>query len=361
MRIDLRSVLLTLAALAVLGLIGAGAVVGLGLFNVSAREGHLPGVRWVLHTTFKQSVTLRAPPKAETPELTDAMAALGAKHFDAACRECHSAPGYERTATMRAQLPAPPHITSAVGDWQPNELRWIVYEGVKMSGMPHWIADRPEEVWPVVAFLTRVQEGMTRQQYDALTALPKADARGFAYCATCHELTGVSGNPHIPRLDILSEEYMTRALLAFHGGARDSGYMEHAASEVPVADLPRLASIFAQQVPEGETQPLTSLALRGQRIAMEGVPDSDVPACASCHGPWPKTINPAYPSLSGQYRPYLETQLRLWRAGQRGGTEVARIMHEAAARLTDAQIEAVSAWYSSRKPEELNQASRGKN
>lgn len=361
MKIDLRSVVLTLAALAVLGMIGASAVVGFGLFNVSARAGHLPGVRWILHTTFLQSVSLRAQPEARTPELTDALASLGAKHFDAACRVCHSAPGYERTATMLSMKPSPPHITQAVTGWEPNELHWIVYEGVKMSGMPHWAADRPEEVWAAVAFLTRVQRGMNRQQYDALTAIPKADQRGFAYCATCHEPSGVSGNPHIPRLDILSEEYMTRALRAFRSGARDSGIMEHAATVVPLADLPRFASIFAEQVPQGESEPLTSLALRGQRIAMEGVPGSDVPACAACHGPWPDAINPAYPSLSGQYRPYLETQLRLWRAGERGGSEVAEIMHQAAARLTDAQIEAVSAWYASRKPEELNQVNAGKN
>ncbi|SFG83589.1 Cytochrome c553 [Palleronia marisminoris] len=361
MKIDLRSVFLTLAALAVLGVIGASAVVGFGLYNVSARAGHLPGVKWILHTTYQQAVTFRAPPESAAPELTDAMASLGAKHFDAACRVCHSAPGYARTATMLSMKPEPPHITAAVGDWSPSELHWIVYEGVKMSGMPHWPADRPDEVWSTVAFLTRVQEGLNRQQYDALTAAPKADPRGFAYCATCHEETGVSGNPDIPRLDILSEEYMTRALLAFRTGARDSGIMQHAATEVPVEDLPRFAAIFAAESPTGEAEPETSLTLRGRRIALEGAPGSDVPACASCHGPWPETINPAYPSLSGQYRPYLETQLRLWRAGERGGSEVAEIMHQAAARLSDAEIEAVSAWYSSRNPDELNRINDGEN
>ncbi len=113
-RIDLRSVVLTLAALAVLGVVAAAAVVGFGLYNVSARVGHLPGVSWVLHTTFRNSVDLRAPPRAEVPELTDAMAALGAKHYDAACRTCHAAPGQEKTATIRAMVPEPPHIDAAV-------------------------------------------------------------------------------------------------------------------------------------------------------------------------------------------------------------------------------------------------------
>lgn len=352
-RIDLRSVLLTLAALAALGLAAAGAVVGFGLYNVSARLGHLPGVSWILHTTFRNSVDLYAPAPTEAPELTGAMAALGARHYDAACRVCHSAPGQAKTATMRMMVPEPPHITEAVADWSPAELHWIVDEGVKMSGMPYWPADRPEEVWPVVAFLRQVQDGMTGQAYDRLTAAEKADPRGFAYCASCHGETGVSGNPHIPRLDILSDTYMTLSLRAYLSGARDSGYMEHAASEVPEGRLAEFAARYARAVPEGEAEPPTALSLRGERLATEGGADPNVPACAACHGPWPEPIDPAYPALSGQYRPYLEAQLKLWRAGARGGTRVAKLMHQAANRLSDADIAAVAAWYAGRAPASL--------
>ncbi len=352
-RIDPRSVVLTLALLAVLALLGAGAVVGFGLYNVSARVGHLPGVSWVLHTTFRNAVALRAPSEEEVPELTDAMAALGARHYDAACRTCHSAPGQEKTATMRMMVPEPPHITEAVDHWSPSELHWIVDEGVKMSGMPYWPADRPDEVWPVVAFLTRVQGGMDGPAYDRLTLAEKADPRGFAYCATCHGETGASENPHIPRLDILSETYMTLSLRAYLSGARDSGFMEHAASEVSEGRLSEYAARFARIPPRGEAAPPTALSARGARLATQGVEGSDVPACAACHGPWPEPLDPAYPSLSGQSRPYLEAQLKLWRAGARGGTRVARLMHEAANRLTDDEIAALAAWYAGRAPAAL--------
>ncbi len=352
-RPDRRSVLLTLAVLAGLGLAAAGAVVGFGLYNVSARLGHLPGVSWVLHATFRNSVALRSPSEAEVPDLTDAMAALGARHYDAACRVCHSAPGQEKTATMRMMVPEPPHITEAVAHWRPAELHWIVDEGVKMSGMPYWPADRDAEVWPVVAFLARVQDGMSGPDYERLARSGEAGPRGFAYCATCHGETGASGNPHIPRLDILSETYMTLSLQAYLTGERDSGYMEHAASEVPEAELAQYAARFARAVPEGEAGPPTSLAARGERLAMEGAPGSDVPACAACHGPWPEALDPAYPSLSGQYRPYLEAQLKLWRQGARGGTRVAGLMHQAAKRLTDDEIAALAAWYAARRPAAL--------
>ncbi|CAM4056511.1 c-type cytochrome [Palleronia rufa] len=351
MKIHVRSVLLTLAALAALGAVGAGAVVGFGLYNVSARVGHWPGVSWILNTTFRNSAALRAPAADTVPELTDAMAALGARHYDTACRVCHAAPGQEKTATTRAMVPEPPHITEAVQTWSPAELHWIVDEGVKMSGMPYWPADRPDEVWPVVAFLMEVKAGMTGQRYDRLAGRDDGRApEGFAYCASCHGATGAAGNPDIPRLDILSQTYMTQSLAAYLSGARGSGIMAQAASEAPEGALPGYARRFAAIAPAGERAPPTSLGAAGEAIAMAGVPGSDVPACAACHGPWPEPLDPAYPSLSGQYRPYLEAQLRLWRDGARGGTRVAGLMHEAARRLSDADIAAVSAWYAGRAP-----------
>src|SRR5688572_13779992 len=63
----MRRVLRTLAVLAVLGALAGGAVVGFGLYNVSSRAGHLPGVSWVLHTTFRNSVRLRASRPDDMP------------------------------------------------------------------------------------------------------------------------------------------------------------------------------------------------------------------------------------------------------------------------------------------------------
>ena len=354
MKIDVRSVLMTLGALAALGATGAAAVVGFGLYNVSARVGHLPGVSWVLHTTFRNAVDLRAPAESEVPDFTREMDALGAGHYDAACRVCHSAPGEAKTATIRAMVPEPPHIEDAVAHWTPAELHWIVDEGVKMSGMPYWPAERPDEVWPVVAFLEEVKSGLSAQDYARLVDKDVPTPQGFAYCATCHEEDGVSGNPHIPRLDILSQTYMELSLTAYRTGARDSGIMEHAASEVPEGELPGYARRFAATKPIGESGPPSELAREGEEIAMNGLQGSDIPACASCHGPWPEAINPAYPALSGQYRPYLEAQLYLWRDGARGGTRVARIMHQAAERLSDHDIAAVSAWYAAQAPAALS-------
>lgn len=323
----MRQSILTLAVLAVMGLIGAIAVVGLGLYNVSAHTGHLPGVSWVLHTTFRNSVKLRAPSMEDAPDLSDPdLIALGAGHYATACAMCHSTQDGTRTATARAMLPAPPPIKEAVADWQPNELHWIVENGVKMSGMPGWPArQRGDEVWAVVAWLTAVKAG------DAPPAPVDPDG-DLAYCKTCHgDLRGP-----VPRLDIHPPAYLKEQLNAYLTGERPSGIMAQAASVVPrdsFADLAQELSGQAAPPPPDDTAPGADLAQKGTR---------DVPACLACHGPQDRRKGPA---LLGQSRDFIAIQLRLWR------DEVLDhdpLMTAAAKDLTDADIEALADYFAAR-------------
>lgn len=118
----MRTILLTLGAVAAVALVAATLTVGFGLYNVSARSGHLPGVSWLLHTTYRNAVRLRAPPSHEVPPLDDDdLIALGARHYDRACRVCYGAAcdaaESARRATARAMVPRPPKLTDAVKDW----------------------------------------------------------------------------------------------------------------------------------------------------------------------------------------------------------------------------------------------------
>jgi cytochrome c553 len=351
----MRTVLRTLVALAVLGLAAGAAVVFGGLFGVSARAGHWPVTTWVLHTTFRNAVDLRAPPPSQVPDLTSDLMRLGVRHYDAACRMCHAAPGEDRPATIRAMEPVPPHITDAVEGWAPNHLGWIVREGVKMSGMPGWPAARDDEAWSVVAFLTRVRD-MDAATYAELTARPQVppDApRHLAYCAGCHGVDGRSGNPHIPRLDLQSEAYLTVALRAYRDNSRASGIMAQAATAVPEAALPALAAWFASWEPAPEVRPSDpALAARGEALAQARADDPEIPACIACHGPEPDPSVPGGPGpeIAGQYEAYLATQLRLWREGSRGGGPRAGLMTQAAEHLSDDDIAALAAWYASLDP-----------
>ena len=334
----LRIVLATLIAAGALGGVAGLAVVFLGLYNTSAQQEHWPITGWALHTTFENSVALRAPPLSRVPaDLDDlALIELGARHYDSACRMCHASPGRIADATIASMAPRPPQIEEAVAPWNAAEMHWIVHEGVKMSGMPAWpAAGREDEVWAVVAFLTAVQRGMSVTEYAGLTAPTEQ-----GYCAGCH---GAEGTRHAPRLDILTADYIEMSIDAYRTGQRASGIMQHAVGQIDPADDARVARALAALPSPARLVPATPTEA-GEAIAQLGT--RGVPACLSCHGP--QNTNPLIPRLDGQHRDYLVRQLILWREGARGGGNRAVLMHAAAEGLSDAQIEDLAAYFAAR-------------
>ncbi|WP_163850135.1 c-type cytochrome [Pseudooceanicola aestuarii] len=357
----MRTIALTLAVLAGLGAAGGAAVVGMGLYNVSAQAGHLPGVSWVLHTTFRNSVALRAPDKSAVPPLEDPdLIALGAHHYASACATCHARPDAPRSATMRAMVPAPPPITEAITDWQPQELHWIIENGIKMSGMPAWpVAGRGDEIWSVVAYLEAVKSGTApgfpageASQPDRSAQLPHPPAAG--YCASCHL---EAGDP-VPRLDIQNAPYLEEQMRAYLSGRRPSGIMAQAMSVIPAREIPELARHLSRRAVDpalrgpapGDPLADSELAARGATLAASGT--RDVPACDACHGA--DAARPQSgaarggdrgPVLAGQGRQYLAAQLRLWASG---ALDHDPLMSAAARDLAPAQIEALAAHYAAR-------------
>ena len=82
---------------------------------------------------------------------------------------------------------------------------------------------------------------------------------------------------------------------------------------------------------------------RGRRLATEGDPANGVPACNACHG---RDALASYPRLAGQNAAYMAGQLRLWKAGHHTATGGAAIMAPIARRLSDGDIDAVTAYLS---------------
>ena len=371
-------------------IVGGGAVVGVGLFDVSARAGHWPFVSWVLHTAYERSVELRSPPAATVPRLDDeALVALGAAHFEGACSHCHAAPGRERDPTVLAMVPQPPHVSDAVEGWDAENLFWILKHGVKMSGMPHWPSlARDDGIWAVVAFLERA-EGLDAAGYETLlaaqtgaeeasapvgtasqgTSTSVSEETTLAGCARCHGFDGASGgNTHIPRLDLLEEDYIAASLAAYRDDERFSGIMQHAAGTLADEEIAQLARRYAsvgedgrdavdvreeegaRENPDGESAGAEREAMiaRGAALATgagTAKERREVPVCAACHGPWPTPQNERYPSIAGQHEGYLLAQLQAWRAGNRGGTPLARMMHEVAPALGEEDLSALAAYY----------------
>jgi len=350
---------------------GAVLVVGFGLYNVSARQGHMPGVSWVLHTAYKNAVWLRAPSEEEVPDLTSSsLIDLGQGHYENACAFCHAMPDQPRSHTALSMLPTPPHITEAVADWESQHMFWIVKNGVKMSGMPAWpSARRDDDVWAVVAFLTAIKRGKRLEvapevelpgrglgSEDASSPVPPIETVYRDQCLRCHGRDGFAGgNVFIPRLDTLPAAYVAASLEAYRSGARQSGIMQQAASQLSDVQIAALAAYIANQsrdrLAEHEVGNLDpELVSRGDVLAHGGDEKADIPSCVSCHGPAATPRSDRFPPLAGQSEVFLRDQLKLWTSGRRGGTDRALMMHEAIPDLTEADMHALAQYYASLPP-----------
>jgi len=67
--------------------------------------------------------------------------------------------------------------------------------------------------------------------------------------------------------------------------------------------------------------------------------------CVSCHGMNGRSNNPNYPNLAGQKKNYLIKALKAYRDKKREDT----MMNSLTASLSDADIDAIAAYYSSQK------------
>jgi hypothetical protein len=140
-----------------------------GAYNVAAADRHFDAVRWTLDTTMHRSVSSRAG-GAELPEVfPPELIAEGAQHYADSCAHCHGTPGGEPADWSRGMRPEPPHLTEAASHWTPQEIHWIVSNGIKMSGMPAFGPHHaPEEIVALTAFVTALP-GLSADDYAALT------------------------------------------------------------------------------------------------------------------------------------------------------------------------------------------------
>ena len=360
------------AAIALLaGLAGAGAfaLVPLGLVSISASSGHWKATGWLLHYAMRRAVSTQSM-GIEVPPLDDpALVVKGAGHYHTGCLACHGGPGEQRSLIVQQMTPEPPFLPPRIKHWTPQELFWIVKHGVKFTAMPAWPAQkRDDEVWALVAFL-QAMPGMSPERYKQLALGGRMDEAAkpvtpdllrrlkdplgpvLANCNRCHGADGGGrGSGAFPRLAGQSKAYLRETLQAYARGGRQSGIMQPIAAGLEREVLEALAQHYAELPPVSRTQapePTPDRLSEGQRLAERGVPERGVPSCVHCHGPKASPRNPMYPDIAGQYARYIESQLALFTTGKRGGTEYAAIMHSAAQRLTQQQMQALADYYAS--------------
>lgn len=328
----------------------AGSVFALsGAYNVAASVKHFYITDRLIKLVLWRSIDLHSHELAKAPATDASAIRLGARHYLTGCMPCHGAPGRPQSPVITGMYPAPPNFGEVALDWQDEELAWIVFNGLKFTGMPHWPgADRIDEVWPVVSFLQQLPS-MSPARFDTYA---RTGSEGEAsknptlgLCAGCH---GAGGSPPVsaavPPLHGQSEAYLLRALEEYAGNRRQSGMMEPVAAALSASERQELASAFAAMpapaIPMRAAPPETPTGL-GETIAKSGLRERNVAACLSCHE---GDRSPHFPKLRGLSKAYIATQLRLFGSGVRGDTPYGRIMQKVAQRLDAEEIETVAAY-----------------
>lgn len=202
---------------------------------------------------------------------------------------------------------------------------------------------------------------LTAQAVNA--AAPAADVPGWAgvkgdvirgaarstelYCSVCHGAAGGSTTPEWPSLAGQQPAYLLEQLTLFRAKRRTSPEMEPMAVTLTDTDMVDLASYFAAQtlVPPAAAGPIDDTA---GRLYREGAPARGIAACSSCHGMDGKG-EPALraPALRSQQAAYVLKQLQAYAQGSRYRQDpppAAAAMSEQAARLTEDEMSALSAW-----------------
>jgi len=161
-----------IGALAIVVVIAAAVYFFGGFYTVAATEEDPGIVKWALVKVRTASINRHATDAPPIPIDDPANIQAGAKAFQArGCWNCHGAPGVEWQKFSEGLQPDPPDLKEVVNERRPNELFWVVKNGINMTGMPSFgkieVPDR--EIWTIVAFLKKLPN-VSEADYKAWSA-----------------------------------------------------------------------------------------------------------------------------------------------------------------------------------------------
>jgi cytochrome c553 len=171
-------------------------------------------------------------------------------------------------------------------------------------------------------------------------------------CRNCHGEKGIGdGSGAFPRLTGQLAFYHYTQLGDFASGQRHSPVMSPIAEALDDGERQDVAAYYAAAEGPFFPAPILDPALlqRGGVISASGLADKGVPACIACHGLAGAGMAPSFPYLAGQYAPYLQYQLDLFRLNLRANSPLG-VMNRIAAAMDEDDIRAVSQYLASVRP-----------
>jgi cytochrome c553 len=198
--------------------------------------------------------------------------------------------------------------------------------------------------------------GPTAAQEDAVPAFKQLDSMEARVqgCVTCHGHSGQgTASGYFPRIAGKPASYLYNQLVAFRDGTRRYAPMNYLVAYLPDTYLREMAEHFSKQRPPFAAREPgnvdAKMLARGQTLVTSGDSEAGSPACVACHGAGLTGMDPGIPGLVGLRPTYIAAQLTRWKVGERHATEP-DCMKRVAARLSDGDIAAVSAYLARQEP-----------
>jgi hypothetical protein len=164
--------------LAILGAIGAAAFFFGGFYSVAANYPDPDLVNKALEHVRDASVARHATSKPPAALDDPALIQAGARAYSQrGCVYCHGGPGADWAKFSEGLNPGPPDLKDVANELLPQEIFWVVRNGIKMTGMPSFAASDPpvpdQEIWSIAAFVKKLPS-VSDDDYKAWTAAPPA-------------------------------------------------------------------------------------------------------------------------------------------------------------------------------------------
>ncbi|MEX2536728.1 MAG: c-type cytochrome [Trueperaceae bacterium] len=166
-------------------------------------------------------------------------------------------------------------------------------------------------------------------------------------CSSCHGESGNSPTAAFPRLAGQIEDYLAIQTWLFKIGARPSPIMAPVASALSDQEIVDAAAYLAAETPSGQPFPDQDAAAveRGATVFHQGNVETDVIACAICHGRNGEGVAATgIPRIAGQSPTYLTQILNEFAMVPDFGNPFPNAMHIVASALTEEDMNAVVAY-----------------
>jgi mono/diheme cytochrome c family protein len=171
-------ILAAIGALAIIVAVGAAAFFFGGFYSVAGTAEDPAIVRWALVQVRTASIKHYAKDQPPANFNDPAKIQAGARAFaEQGCANCHGAPGVNWAKYSEGLHPDPPDLKEVVNDRTPEQLFWVIKNGINMTGMPSFqlAGAKDEDIWSIAAFLKKLPT-VSETDYKAWTAPPAAAA-----------------------------------------------------------------------------------------------------------------------------------------------------------------------------------------